>query len=220
MSTPSLKPVDVEKVVVMSDLHLGEEECILNPYKGPDGKPVPERDKNISRLIGMIKKEREIDELILLGDFLDLSLVSLEEAYSNAREFFSKFGNFGSIKRITYVPGNHDHHVWVQLIEQREVIEKLKQGHNPTKKEDLTKFSVRSAVGETFLENLLPKKHPPLIVEYPDIMRKIKDTEKYYYFTHGHYLEDIFTPVTKLLGLRKKVSLVNLEAFNCAWLEA
>ncbi|HHT9118104.1 MAG TPA: metallophosphoesterase, partial [Candidatus Hypogeohydataceae bacterium YC38] len=213
MSTPSLEVRPVEKMVVMSDLHLGEANCVLNPRTSDSDH------KNINDLVNAINGIGKVDELILLGDFLDLSLASTEEAYSNAKEFFSAFEDFTSVKRITYVPGNHDHHVWVQLIEQQEVIEKLNQGQTPTDKETLTRRSVRSYLDGRFLGKLLRSNHPPLIAEYPDIMRRCGD--QHYYFTHGHYLEDFFTPITKFLHLEGRGgSLVDLEAFNCAWLEA
>lgn len=54
-----------------------------------------------------------------------------------------------------------------------------------------------------------------MFIKFPNHMRKIGG--KLYFFTHGYFLEDEFTPLEFLI---EALSLEELEAFNIIWLEA
>ena len=106
-----------KRVVILSDLHLGEEESILHTSDGPNN--------NLRHLGAMLTRLGKINELILLGDFMDFSLASSRKAYDNARNFMSIVCSAGNIGKIVYVPGNHDHHVWVQLVEAEQIVKRI-----------------------------------------------------------------------------------------------
>ncbi len=237
-----LKAEKKDRVVVMSDLHLGEEECVLNndDFASSDFKYLnrrfysnnlktvkdlkEKRKKNLANLREELNKLGEIDELILLGDIFDFSLASIEEAYNNARRFFGAIFDESPappIKEITYIAGNHDHHQWSQIFERYVVTNNIK--NPPDRNEYLRWFVDQDATAafpanlrKTFLNDLLPVGSQTTInVRYPHAMREVGG--KNYYLTHGHYLQKTFRPVGQLI---RPHSLGELEAFNCLWLEA
>ncbi len=75
-----------------------------------------------------------VDEVVLLGDILELRFQRLEDALITATPFFTALGEalragrsrFAPQPRVTYVAGNHDHHFALQLSEreQERVIER------------------------------------------------------------------------------------------------
>ncbi|MBU1599468.1 hypothetical protein KKG61_05115, partial [bacterium] len=66
----------MERVIAISDLHLGEEESTLK-----EGVLDNFRDE--------LKGIGQIDQLVLLGDVLDLSMASFAKACAMAKEFFA-----------------------------------------------------------------------------------------------------------------------------------
>lgn len=210
----------ITKAIAISDLHLGEEKSILNIKKN-SGR------ENLSNLIKILEEQGKVDELIIIGDLVDFSLASLNEAYTDCKEFFKALSEIGNIDEIVIIPGNHDHHLWIQLVEQAEIIEKIRNGKVPVPAIDkpgetyIDKFVDRKfpdqELKSLFITNLWPKekKMPKVSIKYPHHLRAFGD--RYYLFTHGHFLEDIFKP---LIVVIEPGSLAELEAFNCLWLEA
>jgi UDP-2,3-diacylglucosamine pyrophosphatase LpxH len=199
----------IKKAAVVSDLHLGEESSLLSS------------SSNIGRFAEQIARLGEIDELILIGDVMDFSLASLEEAYGNAQCFFKIICDLDTINEIVYVPGNHDHHLWFQLVEQDGFINKLANGElPPSENEYLSRFVDKffpQGNNGTFLDPLFTncQCQAKLRIKYPHHLRAFN--KSHYLFTHGHFLEDVFKPVNIIL---EPGSLAELEAFNCLWLEA
>ena len=94
----------IRSAIVLSDLHLGREMSYLYTKD--------ERfKKNSLALQGLLSELGPQDEVILLGDFLELAIGSLDEVYQDAREFFSLLAETGPYERIVFIPGNHDHHL-------------------------------------------------------------------------------------------------------------
>ncbi len=114
----------VNKIIVISDVHLGEEECLFN-------------DKSIlhefKSKISSEGRKGTVDELIILGDLFDLSLASQEKVYEKAGEFFKEMKEIEHLHNIVFVPGNHDHHIWTSIIEEEQIIKKIKHGDIPEK---------------------------------------------------------------------------------------
>jgi len=129
----------------------------------------------LEKLAEQIDSLGKIDELIIVGDFMDFSLTSLRGAYQNARDFFGIIGKLHSVEEILYLPGNHDHHLWLELVETEEVIEKIKQGHIPLPMDQYVDKLVDRSFGdkskEIFLNSLLPERNDGtkmrLKVKYP-----------------------------------------------------
>lgn len=215
----------IERAVVISDLHLGNENSLFFHED-------QQRFINVMNwIIRQLKDLEKIDELILLGDFLDLSLAPLDVLYENLRNFFVYLSQLENIVGIYFIPGNHDHHFWIELVEQDVVIERIKSNKSlPSDTERMRERPTREKFIDYFVDRKYPngfkeviipylwpedKKRPEIFVKYPNHLRQIG--KKHYFFTHGHFLEDLFTPLEYLI---EAGCLEELEAFSIMWLEA
>ena len=112
-------------MAVISDVHFGDDLCTL-VSTGPNGEPtVGPAYPALRRAVG------HVDYLILLGDILDFSVASYQEAYRAARAFFVQAQEDGLAREYVYVPGNHDFDIWHTVEHQVNVINQLKQGQLP-----------------------------------------------------------------------------------------
>lgn len=183
------------------------------------------------------EKEGGIEELIILGDFMDLSLAPLHRAFINAKSFFDDLlSGTPPVKKIVLVPGNHDHHLFLQVFE--DVLARKFLSVDPLFLPDAREYqqwlvdqdALLQWVGGsspfvlTSLNELIPKKPPPNLgnepiipveMRYPHVWRKVGNNT--YYFTHGHYLEDVFKLISNLF--LKTDNLGELETFNMALIE-
>jgi len=102
------------KVLALSDLHLGEPEGLL--YNG--GANII--DTAVTKIVELARGgnglEDGIEELILVGDIADLSEATENEAYTNTRVFLTALLGKVKVDKIIYIPGNHDHHLWVEML--------------------------------------------------------------------------------------------------------
>ncbi len=101
-------------IAVASDLHLGDPNSYLAK---------PEGIRAFVEAIG------EVEQIILLGDVLDLSIASFGEAWKAAKPFFDALHN--CTKRILYVPGNHDFSLWQYLEHDVMVTQRIRNGLSP-----------------------------------------------------------------------------------------
>ena len=213
----------VKTIVAVSDLHLGRESGYLYS-KNPTFK------KNRDALLVLLQRLGRQDELILNGDFLELSLAGLDEVYNEAKTFFALLAETGPYEKIVFVPGNHDHHFWRHLGEMVYIDGKIDRGEDPPGHEQYPfcfvdeRFSSKDPQlpCKIVLEALWPKRKPKpeFVVKYPHHLVRVplaQGKETHYLFTHGHFLEELFRPVNYLI---EPAHLEELEAFNNVWLEA
>jgi len=114
------------RIAVVSDTHFGDELCVLVRPASGDGPPEPGPAYDaLRRAIG------QVDYLILLGDIIDFSVASYEDAYRAAKVFFTALQRDGVARELVYVPGNHDFDIWNVVEHQVNVINQLKQGGLP-----------------------------------------------------------------------------------------
>jgi predicted phosphodiesterase len=114
------------------------------------------------------------DEVVLLGDIVELRDVPLAAAIEIARPFFDELGDAIGRGRVVVVPGNHDHHLLDGWLERRGL----------------------DGAGPLGLEQRIPVEGGPL-VELTRGMGKAKVEVAYpglwltpgVYATHGHYLD-------------------------------
>jgi UDP-2,3-diacylglucosamine pyrophosphatase LpxH len=213
----------VKKVFVLSDIHLGKD-------KGYLFSEHPDYLNNCKALTEIFDAHQVIDELILNGDILDLALAGLDIAYKEMKQFFKFLAGVAEIKRIVYLPGNHDHHIWRILGEQIYVHEQLKRGQLPPGHGDYScrfvdqRYSSLDPHHQPYIvfPYLWPEGYPvpEFVVKYPHHLLKIGNPENdgisHYLITHGHFLEEMFKPINYLIEPNR---LAQLEAFNNMWLE-
>jgi UDP-2,3-diacylglucosamine pyrophosphatase LpxH len=146
-------------VAVISDLHLGTR----------TGTDLLARPDVRSRLIARLE---HADEVVLLGDSIELRDRPLAEALTVATPFFEELGEALSGRRVTLVPGNHDHQLasaWLRRRGGKPL--GLDERSVPKPGDPLRLLSRR--MGGTRLELAYPG-----VWLRPDI-----------YATHGHYLD-------------------------------
>lgn len=142
---------------VISDLHLGI-------HTGAD---LLSRDDVRTKLFDGLA---EADELVLLGDSVELRDGSLAESLSRALPFFEALGQALGRRRLTIVPGNHDHRFAEDVLGRTERLG-LEQRFEVSTGDALA--PVVRALGGT-----------PVELAYPGVW--LRDDV---YATHGHYLD-------------------------------
>lgn len=222
-------------VVAISDLHLGEESSALNPllreavppilqdddaFKNPPQNPTP---YELNMLLHKIAWEAGgIAEVVLVGDVFDLTLAAYSDCILQAREFFRLMFTGLSPAAVVWVPGNHDHHIWLQVCEEEYIKGPLLNRKLPCDYPRITGPGKGTGAfnsmnfGVQFLLNLLP----PFLrrrfwLAYPNYITTCGGQT--ILFHHGHF----FDRKQSWIGtnLIKAQNLSELEMFNSSYLE-
>src|SRR5947209_20260056 len=95
------------KYLTISDTHLGEDTSLLC---FPQGRA---RLCNALReMFGGVEPKIVVDELILLGDIPDRALSATSQIMTQTHAFLRALAEVLAVRRVVYVPGNHDHTLW------------------------------------------------------------------------------------------------------------
>ncbi len=224
--------------LIFSDLHLGEEDSIfmqIHPKAGVNRSYLKALYQHLS---GQLNGQG-VPYLILAGDALDLSLARRREAFPAFKVFLEEMKDLFH-KALIYLPGNHDHHLWVALQEEALIFQKIRQGQPVEPYYDalcprLTEEGLRipgRKISEpfgrkTFLYHLLPEdsqdKGCGLLVAYPNLYVEVGEAQVL--VTHGHFFEETWTLFTDVLkkslarmGLRR-LNFKKLEQINSPFIE-
>ena len=115
------------KLAITSDTHLGDPLCSLVEWNGNDyTEGIKYKDFREAAGTGN-------DYLILLGDILDFSVTSYENAYRAGKVFFTLVQKDKIADQIIYVPGNHDYDIWNIVENEVNIIHQIKNGKIPRK---------------------------------------------------------------------------------------
>jgi len=196
------------KALALSDLHLGELETLLYNSKDEFNLVDIAIDKISELSQGDEVFDSGVEELILIGDILELSEADEDEAYSNAKAFLVPLIKRINPDKIVYIPGNHDHHLWVELLKAEYSVSKYKKC--------VPKIRTNSSITkkEIFIKNCLANSYPVTKVDirYPNYLL---ETEKaYYLFDHGHLFS------TFVYGFTKNAKdLADAEEKSYRWME-
>ncbi len=114
------------RIAMISDTHLGDPMGTLVHRDGNGEIVIGSKYKDFKKAVG-----KDNDYLILLGDILDFSIVSYQEAYNFARVFFLQLQKDNIAKEIIYVCGNHDADLWHIVEHEVNVINPIKKGKPP-----------------------------------------------------------------------------------------
>jgi UDP-2,3-diacylglucosamine pyrophosphatase LpxH len=203
----------MENYVVLSDLHLGEksDECTF-----ADSNNVKAFAEELGRL-------GEIKELVLLGDFLELSLAPMSMVTEQMKDFFEGIAvSHEKIEKIVYVPGNHDHHIWSLHVEQ-EIIDGMKAG----KAFNCPDYIDKEFVGvNSFLSGYLPAGgfKEKLVVKYPVHEIRLSNGKKCL-LHHGHQIYGVGVRLLSLKEAQKipedrqmrELELQNIGVYELLW---
>jgi len=158
------------RIVAISDTHFGDTTQLL-----------AEREQ-VDRLVEVLSGRGEISELVLLGDLLDLWTRTLVPALRDARYFIEAVSRLENVGKVVYVPGNHDHQMFMDAF-HLEVDIRIMQG-------DLTvpKFMPARSYGDTVISGLASHRtRVEFEMVYPFIVREVAGREVV--LTHGHHLD-------------------------------
>lgn len=174
--------MSLRKVVVLSDLHPGDPASHF------------ERHDIQRRVIEAIAEEGPVDEMVLLGDVLDLDYGTLPIAVegrpeargdrgAGLRHFLQGICRDADVRRIVYVPGNHDYFIFDALATQTDALRPLDAGealdYEPMFSGEWT---------APFLRGLMThSKRGDLTVRYPNRVMQMAGLT--ILFTHGHHLD-------------------------------
>lgn len=118
------------RIAIISDTHFGDPDCVLDPKplvqdkEEVDTKKQKRNDNALASFFNGLGGE-DIHYLVMIGDILDFSIASYKDAYRSAKNFFQEVVTNGKIKKILYIPGNHDADVWHIVEHQTNVINKI-----------------------------------------------------------------------------------------------
>lgn len=178
------------KLAVVSDLHFGDDNCVLVEQ----GDTAWRLNKGVENRLGFLAN---LDVLILLGDIFDLSIASYEKAFAASRPFFELVVKLG-VKKIVYVPGNHDTMVWHALEYETRITRPLAaEGRAQSFRASLPAI-IRAAAGTVELPGVSGKlgdvflskfTKTPVVVAYPNAYIVAPAPAPTVLLSHGQYLE-------------------------------
>ena len=174
------------KRLILSDLHFGDPLCSLR------------REFVTTGLRQFLQGLKDVDELILAGDILDVNIASLTQAIEGVKgpESWPKQIGFRAwlaflfdglefnVNKIVFIPGNHDYIIWNILATDKAFVQPISQGQVP-KNLPLMK----GVFPHAFIRGVFPKElWERFIVVYPDYEFNLSGRK--IFVTHGHYLDD------------------------------
>lgn len=177
------------KVLALSDLHLGEPEGLL-------------RDRGVNIIDVVVAKVSElarggegledgIEELILIGDIADLSEAREERAYTNTKVFLTALLEKVLVDKIIYVPGNHDHHLWVEILKDHYGKDNYEECTPKTELAIKDQDNLKKALTKNWF---LPDFYKGVVeIHYP--FYHLRSGGGYFIFDHGHLFSSILTRI-------------------------
>jgi predicted phosphodiesterase len=242
-------PADTDiRYVCLSDLHLGAELSLLTSLMPGTSPGSPQVDPKQASLVlvelmnclrYLIKDQSPKPTLILLGDILELALANDNVAAMVFERFLELAMPAGEEplfdKKIFYIPGNHDHHLWETDRETQYVSnylpthpqDPLEIPRHITKNIFMELVDDKNKVRSFFLNGLLQRydnlKTSIIYTAYPNfgLIRGNRGV----IFHHGHFIESIYLLMTTLKNLifpaQKALTRTvdDLEAENFAWID-
>jgi predicted phosphodiesterase len=177
---------NLERYLVLSDMHFGSEETTIN------------EDSVLNGIIEEIVKDGSWKQIIFTGDLLDLNLSTFTQSIEGDkgfRKFLELINSQKSLDSLAedyiYLPGNHDYKIWDMLSTEVVCTDILASG-KPMGTTIPTPFMHNSwPNGTAFVAGIFPAGSSRVTVTYPDHL--IKGNEWEMVLTHGHYLSSIQT---------------------------
>ena len=166
---PEGEPERADRIVVISDIHLGDPHDILT---------TPE---SVEVLTDSILELGPVDDLVLLGDLFDFWQSPFHMALERGRELMRALFTMPNLGRLIYLPGNHDHHIFRMFYEE-EYSRRLRSGEI-----DPPEHAIPLTRECPAMEPLKPQGATvPLYMTYP--MYHVSVRGKLVLLTHGHLL--------------------------------
>lgn len=218
--------------IVLSDLHLGEEDSVLTPLVSEsmsESGEFYEYWKPLGDFLEyLLKKNKSMASLVLLGDVIDFALA---DPIASPHLFF-EFIRFLCRRRalfsqVIYIPGNHDHRIWelAKQIQYNSFVNRT--GKSALNKEPWNKTRALITkdyhyVSPIFWETLINEGFDIKIL-YPNFFIRDDISGHITAFHHGHFLEPIYILLSRLKRIVFGVSIPDdidaIEQENGPWIE-
>ncbi|MDH3231346.1 MAG: metallophosphoesterase [Alphaproteobacteria bacterium] len=237
--------------ICLSDLHFGYWGSVLTAADGRKAditrvSPVLEQLVECIKSILDSHEGEEKPRLVLAGDVLELALVPTNVAATVFAQFLEKLFGDETLpldRRIVYLPGNHDHHLWELAREQQytgylaEKTTKLPFENSPWHATHLFPWRPELGVNDRDVGNLLldtiAKKVPGLtgkkkvsfLSMYPNFGVLGAGGSRCTVVHHGHFTESIYYLMTELQRILidpegdPPANIWDVEVENFAWIE-
>lgn len=226
--------------VCLSDLHFGAETSLLTELDENYEPAHQQCSPVLARLMACLRKVLSAEpqaippKLVLLGDVLELALSETHEALMTFEKFltlaFPEGGDDLFAREIIYVPGNHDHHLW-EMARETHYLNSLPPGAALGEEWHITRLYQSGA--EDYPEQRLltgvARRYPFLrdlrvSTAYPNLGLRSPDGKRSVIFTHGHFIEPLYTLVSQLKRMVFQESstpdtVLELEQENFAWID-
>jgi hypothetical protein len=229
--------------VVISDLHLGEEDSLMtcidpesieaDPFKP---SPILERLVDCMRELLGHNSGPEKPVLILNGDALDLAFGTTSNALMSFERLLELVIAPGDelFSRIIYIPGNHDHHIW-EIARETQFVNTILNQHHPDgipAANHATPPSLAAAVPSYLLNQIIDhvidrgeaQRQDMLGVIYPNLILRSEESRRTLIVHHGHYVEPLYHFISDLRrwiypNRAMPETVDQLEAENFAWID-
>ncbi len=168
-------------------------------------------------LVERIKRlcpDGEIGTFVILGDGIDYSQASTDNAESQFDLFMRKIEAAFTIQNLVYVIGNHDHHVLADLFGKKRVLAHVDR--DPFGEKPLALPKNKPKGGKKIEEIFGGREVKPY---YPNFEFHDPATGDYYLFTHGHLFSQTVLKVGRLIPLAVAPSKAKdlKELVDTAW---
>jgi len=228
--------------VCLSDLHLGEPDSILTPpvptgsaVESPAAAPVLEQLVTCLEHVLEGKKGDERPILILNGDALELAFGTFSHALTNFERLARLLLQRELFRKLIYIPGNHDHHIWEVARETQyaNVIAEESQTRELPPLKHVTSLRLEETVPAYLLNKIIERVQPigvindsehEVLVAYPNLALLDDSGRRCALIHHGHYVEPLyhfFSALRRWLFPDRPPtqSIDEIEEENFAWIE-
>ena len=232
--------------VCLSDLHFGAETSLLTELDENYNPAYQQVSPVLARLMACLRRvlseqpQATRPTLVLLGDVLELALSDTHQALMTFERFLTLAFPGGADdlfnREVIYVPGNHDHHLWEIARETHYLnyLNSLPPGAPLGEEWHITRlYKSDTSETEDFPEQRLltgmARRQPTLrdlriSTAYPNMGLRSPDGLRSVIFTHGHFIEPLYTLMSQLncMIFRESATpdtVLELEQENFAWID-
>ncbi|MEM9070823.1 MAG: metallophosphoesterase [Myxococcota bacterium] len=232
------------RYVCLSDTHFGEEDSLLTCLKDDEYACDPRHASPVlvslvESLTHLLQPLEEQPTLVLNGDILELAFANYSQSLATFERFMELTVSPGReiFRKVVYLPGNHDHHVWEIARETQYVNTVLRNHHyedGPPPPIHATPLEQDGSVVSFLLDPLMrhvrgvddPRAFLdyPVFIAYPNLGFFSPQRDRAVVLHHGHFLESLYMMMS---ALRRKLfpddppveTVAQLEGENWAWID-
>lgn len=232
------------RYISLSDLHLGADNSLLTNLGAQTGEVDPHRpsqvlEELVSCIRELLRHNKTMPVLVLNGDFLELALAEDNLALMAFERFlellFAVDGEQFIDSHLVLNPGNHDHHLW-EMARETQYAEFLQGKRTRKPHGDLpppwhTTRMFNPDLVDSYLLNAVISRHAHMTERgvrigtvYPNLCLLSGAQRKGVIFSHGHFIESIYTLMTNIgdfvFPKRKSPKEIwDIEKENFAWID-